>query len=1640
MEASLDGREVALGPPQQRAVLAMLALQVNQTVSADRLCEGLWGERAPPTAPKMVQLYVSQLRKLLSGGAGEILTRGRGYELRLASDRVDTARFERLVAAAGHADGPPNGEARAALALWAGSPLADVAHEPFASDEIRRLEDLRLEAAELAIDSDLLARRHGEVLGELRSLIAAEPLRERLRVQYMLALYRSGRQAEALAAYRDARTALVEAIGVEPGPELRHMHEAILRQDPRLEPLEAVDATRLPPELDTATPLLGREGDLERLRVHWRRALAGDGRVVLVAGERGIGKTRLMAELAGEVLRDGGTVRYACGSGAADAAGEAAAEAREPTLLVLDDVAIELGPIGEPLARPQGSGVLVVATAERVVASPRIAETLVLDPMGADGVRALARLYAGEIEDVDVPVERLLAASGGVPRALHGLVSEWARMMELRRLSHAVGRVTTERSEMRGAEDDLVESIVKLQAAKEHTEQNVIVAGDGAVCPYKGLASFGAADAGFFFGRERFVAELVARVAGSPFLGIVGPSGSGKSSALHAGLLAALAAGVLPGSEDWALAVVRPGDHPLRALERALARAPERGRLVVAVDQFEEVFTTCREQSERAAFVDALVASVRAVRRRTLVVVAVRADYYGRCAAYTELLRLLSASHVLVGSMLREELRRAIELPARRAGLLVERELVDALLADSEGQPGALPLVSSALLELWQHRDGQTLRLVDYEQAGGLRGAVARQAEQAYERLDPAGRLLARRVLLRLAGEGEGDAVVRRRAQLTEFEGDAVAQVLDVLAAARLVTISGGEVEVAHEALLREWPRLRTWLEEDADGRRLQLHLMHAARGWDSAARDPAELYRGARLASALDWADRHEPELDGLERAFVAASLAEADLEGERQRRANRRLRGLLAGLGALLALAVLAGAVAVSQRGQAREALVTADAQRVGAEAINRERLDQALLLARAGVALDDSAATRDNLLSVLMRDPFALGALPSDGLELWASAASPDGRLVALAGGSSIVTFVDATTRRRLGEPYRLRDGNIQDLEFSPDGKTLAVAGHQPATPASSGLIDLVDSRTHERRSRIALPPLPDPAPYLGLQVLYLPDGRDLIVEQIPGPPNVDGPPSVLRRFSGETGAAEGPPLLVGRHSALGMSATADRQRLFLTSQTDNETSMIDAGSLRPLQRWPVGDIGGAVSANGSVFALGSREGDVRLLDLRSGRLRRFQGPHEGSVDAMRFTPDGRTLVTSGADGALIEWDVASGEIRETLSGHAKGNLYGLAVSPDGRTLYSGGHDERSFAWDLTGDRSLVRPFALARPFVPDDGDVLPRGLTLSPDGRTLALGHSDGTVDFLDAQTLRRRRSLRALRGFVGAIAYSPDGRLLAVAGQRGQVTLWDARTLRPAGELSGLRTAVLTLAFSPDSRRLAVAEIGTEQDEGDASSTTGASVRLWDVPRRAPTGVRFETASPSLTFSPDGSLLAAAAIWRPTEVRDAHTGRLVARLPTPDYGRSVAFSPNGALLATGHYDGTGQLWSTETWKPVGRPLEGHNERRFLWMEFTADGTMLASAGQDGGVALWDVKTQNPIGPSLPIEPDSYIAADLSAGGARLFAASLTQRAVRWDIAPDAWKQHACRVAGRELTQQEWTDALPRQPYRTVCQPD
>ncbi len=339
------------------------------------------------------------------------------------------------------------------------------------------------------------------------------------------------------------------------------------------------------------------------------------------------------------------------------------------------------------------------------------------------------------------------------------------------------------------------------------------------------------------------MAELVARLPGAALLTVFGPSGSGKSSLVRAGVLPALAAGILPGTDRWRTVTICPGAHPVRELARQL-RAAEHGRaadrLLVFIDQFEETVTLCREEAERDEFMARLVELVD--NGGTVVVIAIRADHLGRFARYPALAELLTNDDVLVGLMRDTELRRVIELPAQRAGLELEPGLVEVIVADVAGRVGALPLLSTALAETWERRQSRTLTLAGHRAAGGVNGALARMADDAYEALALGPRAAARRVLVRLCDAGDGDALdLRRRLPIGEAapQHDAEARAaLGTLVDRRLLTVDRDPVEVAHEARLREWPRLRAWLDEDVQGRRLHRRLGDAARSWAASGHD----------------------------------------------------------------------------------------------------------------------------------------------------------------------------------------------------------------------------------------------------------------------------------------------------------------------------------------------------------------------------------------------------------------------------------------------------------------------------------------------------------------------------------------------------------------------------------------------------------------------------------------------------------------------------------------------------------------------------------------------------------------------------------------------------------------------------------
>jgi WD40 repeat protein/DNA-binding SARP family transcriptional activator len=1447
VDVQLDGFPVKLAGPKQRAVLAMLALNANEAVTLDRLIDGLWGEEPPASAPKMVQQYISQLRRLLSDAGGpQIVTRGRGYALEVDRDAVDALRFEALV------DGGGGEPAREALALW-GPPLAGMLDEPFAASEARRLEELHVAAIEQALQADLEAGRHAEVVGRLAALVDEHPLRERLRALLMLALYRSGRQAEALAVFRDARWTLVETLGIEPGPELRRLQEAILRQDPALE-------------------------------------------------------------------------------------------------LVVPDEA-------------------------------------------------------------------------------------WANRETVEHVGAGAGQASQRRAELRAIEDELAANVVDLHTLQTRAaRRGPRPAAGTAACPFKGLEAFDVADAELFFGRERLVAEIVARLPGTSLLGVVGPSGSGKSSAVRAGLLPALARDVLPRSAQWRQVLFRPGERPMAALRGALdvpadaddpvaaaLRRVGRGtRLLVVVDQFEELFTACRDPAQRGAFVDALTASDE----RMVVVLAVRADFYGACAQHPQLARLLGENHVLVGPMRPDELARAIAGPAEQTGLEVEPELISRLVEETAGQTGGLPLLSTTLLELWQRRSGERLSVGAYERTGGVRGAVARLAERAYGCLSPSEAAIGRNILVRLAGEGEVEAVVRRRVRLSELDLDrgAARRVLDVLTENRLLTVGGETVEVAHEALLREWPRLRGWLEHDAEARRLHRHITTAAVEWEAGGRDAGELYRGARLASALDFGAEHGDALNELERAFLDEARMVSEREAERSRRANRRLRLLLAGALAGLVAAGAAGLVALDQRGDARDAATVADAQRLGTQALTDDRLDRALLLARTSVELDDSVATRGNLLSTLERmQPGSLGVLPAvRDVEIYAVAVDPSGEHLAFGDAFGEVQVVDLASRRRLAA-HRIASGLVQRLAYSPDGATLAVTSLDTSTTPLDVVLELLDARTLRPRRRIALPRLPHPTEFVGASPVFTGDG-DLAVLEIPFPHNQ---PEAVRRIDGRTGAVSERAFRL-RSTVLDPILTNDRRHVLVASDREDATYELDAADLRVVRRHPAGGTALALAPDDRTLALGGPDGTVRILDTGSSRVRRLEGRHTARVTRLAFTPDGRTLTSAAEDGKLIVWDVAEGRMRERLDAHA-GTVEALAVTSDGRTAISAGIDGRVALWDLDGSRRLRRAVLLRGRFAVDG--FTPRGAAVSPDGRTLAVTESDGGVDLVDTATLGRRAVLRTRDDPALAVDFSPDGRLLAVTGANGTAGLWDARTQAPAGRLAGLRDWVQAVAFSPDGRLVAAGDVNGKQPR----------LFIWDVRSRALTPFRSGLGAHALAFSPDGRLLAGAGGSEGVEVRDVRSSRVVARIGGGgEFARSVAFSPDGRLLFVGFFDGAGQFFSTRDWKPVAARIRAQGQR-ILYPRFTPDGRTLVTSSADGTVLLWDVSARKPIGSPLTIEAEAYVAAAMSRDGRHLYALPTSRNGVRLAISPQDWKRDACAIAGREISRQEWADALPGREYRAVCRP-
>jgi WD40 repeat protein/DNA-binding SARP family transcriptional activator/energy-coupling factor transporter ATP-binding protein EcfA2 len=1612
-----DGRgPIPLGGPKQRRLLAVLITRLGEPVSVDALVEAVWDGQAPRSATKTLQGYVVHLRRALFTGAGGtdagIVTLPAGYRLDAAPEAVDAVRFTSLVAKGRQTSGAREwSQAKVyleeALALWRGSAYAEFGGAEFAAAETARLGELRLVANETRLDVELALGEDAGLVPELSKALADQPTRERLWELLIRALYRAGRQSDALKAYLRAREILAEELGVEPGPALQAVHAAVLAQDPLLEHPGAAGAGRLPSQPTSGVYAFdGRGPDLSWLRAQWLAAIDQGGRVAVVSGAGGLGKTRLLRAFADDVARSACLVIRRTGLTAPAPATIAAVAAGRPALVVLDDPVTGLDPRALASFR-----ILVVAAVdpvrapEHVLASLGSAEWRELEPLPGDVCERIARRWvADDPEGVDL--DPILMKAGGSPGYLHRMMAEALEQRSRRRIEASVTQLRSASADVAALRAGVMRGVRGLRRGRVLTTPE---AGDGSstgpLCPFRGLEAYGRGDAALFHGRDTVIGQLVARVAETALVAVVGGSGTGKSSVVQAGLLVSLADGCLPGSTSWPQHVVTPAD---------VLPAPSQAPSVVVVDQFEQAWTVHGEE-RRGRYLDAVMALADAGHH---VVLTLRTDHLDRCSEHPRLRGAVADGTVLLGPLGAEELTQVITGPAEFAGCEVEPLLVDRILAEVRGLPAPLPLLSTALLDTWERAADSTLTLDAYRRGGGVGGSLARRAEAVFAGLDPEEQYAARRVLLRLA-TGERGALVRRRCPYDEVAHDEPARgAVDALVSARLIIVDAGVVEVAHEALFENWPRLRDWLDEDEQGRRLRAHLAPAAQEWASGGRPDSELYRGVRLDAAEDWASQHAADLNQVERDFLTASLARADEElrvqrarATREARSRRRLRSILAAMTVAVATTISATVVAVRQQREATQLEHLAVARQLGASALVNQPLDHSLLMAVSALRLNDNVDTRSYLLAALQRSPAARTVVRGDGEQL---------RSFTVTGRSGIPVASTPTGRLLTWSPAGSRTPAPTSF-FAPDVPVVLAA--RPATDqvVAAGAYDGAPSVPKitiwdARGVRQALPDLQD-ATRLVTSLAWTPDGRWLAAAQ-------DAGDTLVWDFN----HLDRPALHIAGDKNRGRLLAAVGSDAFAVVERSGAGKVWRPGVSAPLRTLSVDEDVTAVASNqnGSLLATGRQDGAV-VVWSRSGRVHALTN-HLGPVTALAFSSDGRLLASGGRDGAGIVSDPVTGRLLSRLSGHTDA-VTGAAFTSDGRMLYASSRSGQVIGWDLAHPNNLARQISAP-------GSSAFTWMAVSATGE-LATVNND-SVRFWSAQDNDPpSRPIQVGDSPLRSGAFSPDGRLFATVEKSGAARLIDV----PGRQLKGTLTyeipgPALDVGFSPDGQKAVVAA---------ADRDFSSSAYLVDIPTKSQDGapIPLQWIADRISWGRNGRHIAATYQTNSVigiGVYDLHTRiplwSLQSTTTRTDWKAVSGFSwsPDGSTIATGDTAGRVRLWRATDGAPAGAGWQ--IPIRPLSLASSPDGRILASAGSEGIVILNDVATGAQIGPQLVASDHQNTMVRFDPSG-HLIVATADGGLWRWSIDAPTMIRTACTIAGRNLTAVEWAELHTGYPYLTAC---
>lgn len=1150
--------------------------------------------------------------------------------------------------------------------------------------------------------------------------------------------------------------------------------------------------------------------------------------------------------------------------------------------------------------------------------------------------------------------------------------------------------------------------------------------------PYRGLAPFHTEDAPWFFGREKLVAELLDRLRHNRLLAVFGPSGSGKSSVVRAGLVPAARSEFSGPGGEMPVVILVPGENPLHELSRRLrefvpgtvddgsnvepdarkvlnasiAKVPDETLMVV--DQFEELYTLGAVVDERMAFVDALLRLATDPNRRVRVVLCVRAEFYAGCAEHAGLATALTDRQRLVGPMSAEELRSAIIGPALKAGLTVDAGLVGRAIADavSGGGAGTLPLLSHALLQTWRRRSGTVLTLADYLATGGLSGAIARTADQMYDSCEPAQQPRVKQIFIRLTTDGPGADHMRRRMRRSDLLAatGAAPNVLDRLVGARLLTTDEYGVEIAHETLIREWPALREWLDEDRDGLRLHRGLTAATADWVALGRDQSALWRGARLNAAREWAEADNRALTAEEQIFLQVSVERERGELAASRRSNRRLRRLAGVLAAAVVLVVATGLVAVQQRQMAQHERDVSTAERLGVQA--RALVDQqplSLLLAMESLRRAPNDNADAALLTGLLDPRHNSLELVGHDSTVYAIAFGPDPNTVFTAGEGRTIYQWDTRTGAPLAPPWTEKHTDpVTSLAVSPDGATVVSASDDstvlrwdvstgtPIEPALTGHEDHVKAVAMSR------------------------DGRLIVTASLDG---------TVRRWDARTGLQLGEPMR-GHSGEVWAVALSPDGSAVASGGDGGVVRTWDAATGTPLAE----STGGsgvrvkalAISATGVVL-VGSEEGPVR-------RLTRSElvpiGPpligHTSGVRGVTTTSDGRTAITVGSDGTVRRWNIADGTpLEPALTGHSD-QVNAVAVSADGVLIGTASRDRTARLW------GAERPKPIG-PTVPHADQVA--RMNISKDHTQLAWSGKDGVLRRWD---LARDVPLVASAGGhsreIRSIAYSADGSMIVTGGEDNAVIRWDADSGKPLGPaMIGHSEEIPRVAITPDGSVI-------------ASGSWDGTVRRWDGRTGAPLGEPLTADGgdvSSVVTSPDGSTIFAATydlIWR----WDARTGAVLGP-PLQHEGRieAIAVSGDGVALAAAGEDRRVRQWDVASGESVGEPLVGH-DATVTRIAFTRNDQQIVTVDENGVVLRWDRASGARAGRPLTNYGDFDYRRALSSDGTLLGAATSSGELQVFPADPEQWREYACRIVGRNLTLPEWKAFVgPDVEYVRTC---